>query len=821
MHTHVSRQLLLIAAIATLFSGSSVSMFHAPNAKRGTQERQNAGALQAPRGNDRGNVLWYRAPASTWNEALPVGNGRLGAMVFGGVTEERLQLNEDTVWAGEKRDRVNPEGAKAVPEVRRLLFEGKVAEAEALADKSIIAVPRRMPPYQPLGDLVMTLTAPGEVSDYRRELDLDEAVAGVRYRAGATTFMREVFASAVDQVVVIRLTSAGPDRLGLSATLRRQEDADARTVGSDLVLMQGQALPKGPRHLDEQKTGVLFTAMLRATADGGTIRTDGGSLRIEGAKDVTLLLAAATNVRERDPVEACRKTLTAAAAKPFNRLRAEHVEDYRRFFRRVALSFDVAAPDLPVDERLARVQRGSPDPALEALYFQFGRYLLISSSRPGTLPANLQGIWNDSLTPSWDSKYTININTEMNYWPAEVTNLSELHGPLFDLVDKAREDGRHVARTLYGASGFVLHHNTDMWGHAVPIDGYRSGIWPTGGAWLALHFWDHYDYTRDRRFLADRAYPVLKEAAEFLLDYMVEDKQGRLVTGPSLSPENRYKLPDGTVASLTMGPYMDTEIAHALFSRLIAAGEILGVDEALRRRASMARDRLPALQIGKHGQLQEWLEDYDENDPGHRHISHLFALHPGTQITLRGTPALARAARVTLERRLAAGGGGTGWSRAWIVNFWTRLEEGDLAHEHLVALLAKSTLPNMLDSHPPFQIDGNFGGTAAIAEMLMQSQNGEIALLPALPSAWPSGAVTGLRVRGAVELDLQWRAGKAIVVRLRPLANGEHVVRPPRSQRIAAVTSGGKPVEMTSPDEGRVRLRLSAGREYVLSFSNY
>jgi alpha-L-fucosidase 2 len=820
MHTHLPRQLLLIASVAVGVSTGTVAIFHAADAGPRAQGRVNAGANQAQTSQtSRANVLWYRAPAGTWNEALPVGNGRLGAMVFGGVADERLQLNEDTVWAGEKRDRVNPDGPKAVPEVRRLLFEGKVAEAEALADKAIIALPRRMPPYQPLGDLVMTVTAPGGVSDYRRELDLDQAVAGVRYRAGSTSFTREVFASAVDQVVVIRLTSAGPDTLGLSATLRRQEDAATRTVGHD-VLMQGQALPKGPRHLDEPETGVLFTAMLRATADGGTIRADGGSVRIDGAKTVTLFLAAATSVRERDPVEACRKTLTAAAAKPFSRLRADHVEDYRRFFRRVTLSLDAAAPDLPTDERLARVQHGSVDPALEAVYFQFGRYLLISSSRPGTLPANLQGIWNDSLAPSWDSKYTININTEMNYWPAEVTNLSELHGPLFDLVDKAREDGRHVARTLYGAGGFVLHHNTDMWGHAVPIDGYRSGIWPTGGAWLALHFWDHYDYTRDRRFLAERAYPVLKDASEFLLDYMVEDRQGRLVTGPSLSPENRYRLPDGTVASLTMGPYMDTEIAHALFSRLMAAGEVLGVDEGLRRRASAARDKLPALKIGKHGQLQEWLEDYDENDPGHRHISHLFALHPGTQITLRGTPALARAARVTLERRLAAGGGGTGWSRAWIVNFWTRLEEGDLAHEHLVALLAKSTLPNMLDSHPPFQIDGNFGGAAAIAEMLMQSQNGEIALLPALPSAWPNGAVTGLRARGALELDVQWRAGEALEVRLRPLIDGEHVVRPPRSQRVAAVTSGGAPVAVTSLDDGRVRVRVSAGREYVLAFSN-
>ncbi len=797
MHTHISRHFLLIAAAGICLAAPAASSYdpHDPHA----------------------NVLWYRAPAASWNEALPIGNGRLGAMVFGGVGEERLQLNEDTVWAGEKRDRVNPDGAKAVPEVRRLLFAGRVAEAEALADKSIIATPRRMPPYQPVGDLLIASTSPGEVSGYRRDLSLDDAVASVSYRSGGSTFRREIFVSTVDQVIVVRLTATEPRSLSFTATLRRQEDAVARSVGDDVVL-EGQALPKPPRHADEPKTGVRFSAVVRAKAEGGTVRSDGGSLKVEGANAVTLFVAAATNVRERAPLDACLRTLTAAAAKPFDRLRAAHVQDYQRFFRRVTLDLGAAAPDLPTDERLVRVQKGAADPALEALYFQFGRYLLISSSRPGTLPATLQGIWNESLTPSWDSKYTININTEMNYWPAEPTNLSELHEPLFDLVDKAREDGRHVARALYGAGGFVLHHNTDMWGHAVPIDGYRSGIWPMGGAWLALHFWDHYDYTRDRQFLVQRAYPVLKEAAEFLLDYMIEDPKGRLVTGPSLSPENRYKTADGAVASLVMGPYMDTEIAYALFGRTIAAAEILGTDEALRRRLAAARDRLAPFQIGKYGQLQEWLEDYDENDPGHRHISHLFALHPGTQITLRGTPSLARAARVTLERRLAAGGGGTGWSRAWIVNFWTRLEEGDLAHDHLDALLAKSTLPNMLDSHPPFQIDGNFGGTAAIADMLVQSQNGELALLPALPGAWPAGAVTGLRARGAVELDVRWRDRKATDVRLRPLADGEHVIRPPRTQRIGTVTSNGRAVETTALDDNRVRLRLTAGREYAVTF---
>src|SRR5262245_41600283 len=408
----------------------------------------------------------------------------------------------------------------------------------------------------------------------------------------------------------------------------------------------------------------------------------------------------------------------------------------------------------------------------------------------------------------------------MNYWPAEVTNLSEMHVPLFDLVDKAREDGRNVARTMYGARGFVIHHNTDAWGHAAPIDGVRSGIWPMGGAWLSLHFWDHYDFTGDREFLRARAYPVLKEATEFLLDYMVEDAEGRLVTGPSISPENQYKLPDGTAGSLVMGPYMDTEIAYALFGRTIQASEILGVDSEFRSQVQAARSKLPPLKIGKFGQLQEWREDYDERDPGHRHISHLFALHPGNQITLRGTPELARAARVTLERRLAAGGGGTGWSRAWIVNFWARLDEGDKAHENLVTLLGNSTQPNMLDSHPPFQIDGNFGGTAGIVEMLLQSHAGEIAILPALPSAWPSGFVRGLRARGAVGVDIRRDGGKATEVRLRPDADGEHVIRSPKGQHVASISLRGAPASIKSSADGTVRVSLRAGNEYLVRFSS-
>jgi alpha-L-fucosidase 2 len=741
-------------------------------------------------------------------------------MVFGGVTEERLQLNEDSVWAGQKLNRINPAAAKAVPEVRRLLGEGRVAEAEALADKAMISIPRRMPPYQTLGDLLLRFAGSGATSDYRRSLDLDRARSTVEYRAGDTRFSRTVFASAIDQVIVMRIAADRPGQVSFSFTLRREADASVKTDGSETAVLSGRALPpRTERQKDEPPAGVDFTGMVRAVASGGRVRAAEGSVFVEGANEATLFIAAATSFREKDPAAACRRVIDAAAAKPFDRLQRDHETDFGRFFRRVTFSLDRPedAP-VPTDERLARVKTGAADPGLEELFFQFGRYLLISSSRPGDLAANLQGIWNDSLAPSWDSKYTININTEMNYWPAEVTNLSEMHVPLFDLVDRAREDGRNVARTMYGARGFVIHHNTDAWGHASPIDGVRSGIWPFGGAWLALHFWDHYDFTRDREFLRSRGYPVLKEATEFLLDYMVEDANGQLMSGPSSSPENDYVMPNGAKGSLSMAPFMNTEIAYALFTDTIAAAEILDVDLPFRRQIETARGKLPPLEIGKHGQLQEWLEDYEDASPGHRHISHLFALHPGTQISPRTTPALARAARVTIERRLAAGSGHTGWSRAWIINYWTRLLEGNLAHDHLVALLAKSTMPNLFDDHPPFQIDGNFGATAAMAEMLLQTQNGELEILPALPSAWPGGTITGLRARGAVTVDIKWSGGKATEVRLRPDVDGERRIRPPKGQEIGEITSAGTAIRFANADDGVVRVSLARGREYVVAF---
>src|SRR5215468_1669962 len=754
-------------------------------------------------------TLWHDRPAPQWDHATPVGNGRLGAMIFGLMNRERIQLNEETLWSGGPRDTVNVEAISEIGNVRRLLFSGKPREAIELADETMMARPRRLLPYQTLGDLWLTFEGGEAATDYRRELDLASAVARVSYRAGGVRFTREIFASHPAQVIVVRLTGEQPNQISVTIGLNRERDATTNAAGDSLI-MRGQL---------DGGSGLKFQSTLKALNEGGSIKTQSGAqgdqLVISKASAVTLLLAASTDYRGNDQQATCERQIKQAAAQSYAKLREAHVADYQSLFNRVELELgdSGALSRLPTDKRLERVKQGGEDQQLIAQYFQFGRYLLIASSRPGDLPANLQGVWADGFRPPWNSDYHLNINIQMNYWPAEVTNLSELHLPLFDLLDSLRPSGRRTARLHYNARGFVAHHITDIWGFTTPGDHARSGLWPMGAAWLCQHLWEHYQFTQDQKFLAERAYPVMKEAAEFFLDYLVEDKKGRLVAGPSVSPENKYRLPNGEVGVLCMGASMDTQIIRGLFRDCVEAAGLLGVDEEFRAELKRTSDRLPPMQIGRDGRLLEWSEEYEEPDPGHRHISHLFALHPSDQITPRGTPDLAAAARKTLEHRLKNGGGHTGWSRAWIINFWARLEDGQQAYQNLLALLGKSTLPNLFDVHPPLQIDGNFGGAAGVAEMLLQSHAGEIHLMPALPAAWSAGRVKGLRARGGFEVDMRWRGGKLESAEIHSIAGLRCRVR---ARLPVVVKSGGKVVKIDQPEPGVVVFETEAGKSYAI-----
>ena len=776
--------------------------------------------------------LWYRQPAAEWEEALPIGNGRLGAMIYGGTDRELLQVNEESMWYGGAVNRRNPDAKENLPQIREYLKNGEIGKAQKLMETALSGCPDSMHSYQTLGEVQFyfddlpnarkrksdkvgpTVLCEG-MTEYERSLSLDTAVSEYSFKSGDTLYKRQYFASNPADCILMRFTAEGEGTVDFLARLRRGKCFDGvKKLGSDGILLYGN-LGRG---------GYEFAMVLCAKAVGGTVKTVGESLQVEGAREVVLCFTAdstyhysagekdtyvkkyletdATQVSENAErlsefeqkeyryQEALQALLTEKLKERLDRVKKtsyetlleDHVKDYRSLYNRFA--FDLKGADafdnIPTDERLRQAQAGNADSGLPKMLFDFGRYLTISCSRKEGLPSTLQGLWNKDFFPPWDSKYTININTEMNYWHVESCNLAECHLPLFELLEKVREDGRRTAREMYGCRGFVAHHNTDIHGDTAPQDiWYPGSYWTLGGAWLSTHLWTHYQYTQDKEFLK-KAFPIMAEAALFFVDFLTE-QDGYLVTNPSVSPENSYRLPGGEVGACCIGATMDNQILRELFTGCMGAWKALGekapencsiegvedIDDLMRQIIKCESRLMPTRISFEKGTIMEWMEDYEEVDPGHRHISHLYGLYPAGQITVDGTPELAEAARKTLEKRLSNGGGHTGWSRAWITNHYASLWDGEMAYESIEKMLEMSTYPNLFDRHPPFQIDGNFGICAAMNRMLAQSNEDRVILLPALPKKWTDGSVRGLRLVGNAELAMTWEKGKIVTVQIK------------------------------------------------------
>jgi alpha-L-fucosidase 2 len=778
-------------------------------------------------------LLWSTHPADKWENAYPVGNGRLGAMVFGRTDEEQIQLNEDTYWSGGPYSTVVKGGAQALPELQKLVFDGDYKQAHVLFGRRLMGYPVEQQKYQALGNLVIKFPSTEPVSDYRHQLSLDTAIVTTSYLQGDVRYTREVFVSPVDQVVVVRLTADQPGKLNFKAQLRGYRNTAHSNYTTDYFHMDGDG-PNGLmlRGKSADYMGIegklRYQARLRAIPTGGSVSVIGDEVSVNNAAAVTLLIAAATNFVNykdvsADPQARVTATLQALIGKSFDAMKAGHVQEHKRLFRRVVLNLPVTPnSQLPTEERLRRFD-GSNDPALAALLFQFGRYLLISSSRPGSQPANLQGIWNKDMNPMWDAKYTTNINTQMNYWPAEVGNLSECAEPLFIMIKELTDQGSQVAREHYGARGWVFHQNTDLWRVAAPMDGPSWGTFTTGGAWLATHLWEHYLYTGDKAFLKDY-YPVLKGSAEFYLDFLVpHPKYPWLVTNPSTSPENFPAGPANvrffdettmfeTGTSICAGSTIDMQILRDLFSAVAQAADVLETDRDFKDRVLTARAKLAPMQVGRKGNLQEWLEDWDETEKSHRHISGLWGLFPGHQISMRRTPKLAEASKVVLEQR---GLPGTGWSSAWKAACWTRLGNGAKAIENINYAIHNYTFNSLFSiCSKALQVDGSFGISAVIAELLIQSHEEELNLLPALPASWSAGEVSGLMARGGFGVSMRWQEGKLMEATI--LSKNGNLCRV-RSATALQVSSQGKSISVTRPEKDVVEFKTTPGATYELT----